>query len=114
VDERRVEIPEWTPDELRRALEDPGRRVVLLDVRTAAEFAHGSLPGALSMPLDEIDERCGEIPPDAEVVCLCPDGERAAVAVVLLRSLGVPRAALLAGGLRALGLAGEEDEGEEP
>lgn len=108
-----VAIPEWTAEELARALADGARSVFLLDVRTEAEFAQGSLPGARSMPLDQIDERHGEIPADAEVVCLCPDGERAAVAVVLLRAAGHMKAALLAGGLRSMGIETDVDVGEE-
>lgn len=102
-------IEEWSAAALERALADPARTVVLLDVRTAGEFAQGSLPGAVSMPLDEIDARHGELGPEAEVVCLCPDGERAAVAAVILRSLGHRHAVLLAGGLDAVGIATDPD-----
>jgi rhodanese-related sulfurtransferase len=102
-------IEEWPLDVLERAVADPGRTVVLLDVRTPGEYLQGSLPGAVSMPLDEIDARHGELPADAEIVCLCPDGERSAVAAVILRSLGHPRSVLLSGGLGAAGI--ETDEG---
>ena len=105
-------IDEWPPAALEQALADRARHVVLLDVRMPGEFQQGSLPGALSMPLDEIDARHGELAPDAEVVCLCPDGERAAVAVVMLRALGHRHAALLAGGLRAVGIDTDGDSAE--
>jgi DNA-binding transcriptional ArsR family regulator/rhodanese-related sulfurtransferase len=45
--------------------------VVVLDVRPADEFAAGHLDGAVSIPLAEIADRLGEIPPDAEVVAYC-------------------------------------------
>lgn len=104
-------IEEWEPAVFERVLADPARRVVLVDVRSPGEFAQGSLPGARNMPLDEIDKRHGELAADAELVCLCPDGERAAVAVVILRSLGHPHVALLAGGLSAVGIETDADVG---
>jgi rhodanese-related sulfurtransferase len=82
---------------------------VLLDVRTPGEFAQGSLPGAVNMPLDELDTRHGELEEDAEIVCLCPDGERSAVAVVILRHLGHDRVALLHGGLEGMGIVTDPD-----
>lgn len=103
-------ITEWSAAEVEAALADPARRVVLLDVRTPGEFMQGSLPGAVSMPLDEIDARHGELLADAEIVCLCPDGERAAVAVVILRFLGHARAVLLAGGLESMGIETDRDD----
>jgi DNA-binding transcriptional ArsR family regulator/rhodanese-related sulfurtransferase len=45
--------------------------VVVLDVRPADEFVAGHLDGAVSIPLAEIADRLGEIPPDADVVAYC-------------------------------------------
>lgn len=104
-----MRIPEWSAAALADALADPGRRIYLLDVRTEAEYAQGSAAGAHNMPLDTIDGRHGEIPGDVEVVCLCPDGERSAVAVVLLAAAGHRSVALLAGGLSSLGIATDPD-----
>ena len=69
-------------DEYRR------RGVTLVDVRTAAEFARGSLPGAINIPVDELRERRDEI--DAgEVVVFCQVGQRGHVAAQLLSRGGV-------------------------
>ncbi len=46
-------------------------QVVVLDVRPGDEYAAGHLPGALSIPLDELAERISEIPADVEVVAYC-------------------------------------------
>ncbi|RPF26733.1 ArsR/SmtB family transcription factor [Georgenia muralis] len=54
---------------LLRADRDAG--VVVLDVRPAAEFAAGHLPGAVHIPLEELVERLGELPTDREVVAYC-------------------------------------------
>jgi rhodanese-related sulfurtransferase len=45
--------------------------VVVLDVRPAPEFAAGHIPGAWSVPPDEVDSHLRELPEDAEVVAYC-------------------------------------------
>jgi rhodanese-related sulfurtransferase len=45
--------------------------VVVLDVRPAEEYAAGHIPGAISIPVDELAERVAELPNDAEVVAYC-------------------------------------------
>jgi rhodanese-related sulfurtransferase/DNA-binding transcriptional ArsR family regulator len=45
--------------------------MTVVDVRPAEEFAEGHFPGAISIPLDELEEREGEIPGDARVVLYC-------------------------------------------
>jgi len=45
--------------------------VVVLDVRPAGEYEAGHIAGARSIPLDELEARLEEIPPDAEVVAYC-------------------------------------------
>ncbi|WP_037832653.1 ArsR/SmtB family transcription factor [Streptomyces sp. NRRL F-4474] len=45
--------------------------VVVLDVRPAEEYAAGHIPGAISIPVDELAERVAELPDDAGVVAYC-------------------------------------------
>ncbi len=45
--------------------------VVILDVRPAAEFAAGHVPGALSVPLDQLDEALARLPRRARIVAYC-------------------------------------------
>jgi rhodanese-related sulfurtransferase/DNA-binding HxlR family transcriptional regulator len=45
--------------------------VVLVDVRPAEEFDAGHIDGALSIPLDELDERLAELPAASEIVAYC-------------------------------------------
>jgi rhodanese-related sulfurtransferase len=44
---------------------------VLIDVRPAEEFDAGHIEGAVSIPLDELDERLEELPVDSEIVAYC-------------------------------------------
>lgn len=45
--------------------------VTVLDVRPLEEYRAGHIPGALSVPLNELDRRMAELPPDREVVAYC-------------------------------------------
>ena len=71
---------------------------LLLDVRTPAEFAHGALPGALNIPLDDLRERYTELP-DVPVIVYCQVGQRGHTATVFLRERGL-KAVNLDGGYR--------------
>jgi rhodanese-related sulfurtransferase/DNA-binding transcriptional ArsR family regulator len=45
--------------------------VTILDVRPEDEFALGHLPGALNIPLRELEARLGELHPKQEIVAYC-------------------------------------------
>lgn len=66
-------------------------RAVLLDVRPSREHQSGSVPGAISVPLDAIDAVTSKLPADAEVVTMCrgPFCCWAEVAASRLRARGV-------------------------
>ena len=57
-----------TRDELLRRA-DSGTTV--LDVRPHEEYAAGHIPGAISVPLDELPDRLAELPADQEIVAYC-------------------------------------------
>jgi rhodanese-related sulfurtransferase len=81
--------------------------VIVLDVRPAAEYTAGHIPGAVSIPLGELSQRLAELPADTEVVAYCrgPYCVFAHDAVRLLRANG--RAARrLAGGMPEWRLGG--------
>lgn len=78
-------------------LEDYRRRgYELLDVRTAREFARGSIPDSINIPLDELRERIGEIR-SHDIIVSCQVGLRGHTAALLLTELGF-NAANLDGG----------------
>jgi rhodanese-related sulfurtransferase/predicted transcriptional regulator len=84
------EVEAMSRDELRKRL---GRNeVVLVDVRPAEEFDAGHIDGAVSIPLDELDDRLAELPAGSEIVAYCR-GEFCAYAheaVRALRAAGKP------------------------
>jgi len=58
-----------TRNELLASLRDG--MVTLLDVRPEDEFALGHLPGALNLPLTELEQRLSELPRDQEIIAYC-------------------------------------------
>jgi rhodanese-related sulfurtransferase len=85
----RDELEPVSREELARRLRD-GEDLVVLDVRPAAEYAAGHLPGAVSIPVGELRRRLAELPGDREVVAYCrgPYCAFAHEAVALLRQEG--------------------------
>jgi rhodanese-related sulfurtransferase len=76
----------------------------VLDVRTAEEYAHGHLPGALNVPVDRIAFRAADLPA-GQVLTVCSLGNRSWRAAQLLANAG--REALsLTGGTKAWAAAG--------
>lgn len=65
--------------------------VTVLDVRPAAEFAAGHLPGAVNIPIDQLEKRLGELPRRKEVIAYCrgPYCLMSFEAVQLLRKKGL-------------------------
>ena len=86
--ERRDTLEPIAPEELRRRLE--AGDVTLVDVRPADEFAAGHIPGALSVPVEELPDRIRELPKRKEIVAYCrgPYCVYAVTAVELLRQRG--------------------------
>jgi rhodanese-related sulfurtransferase/DNA-binding transcriptional ArsR family regulator len=75
-------------DELWRRAEEGA--VTVIDVRPAEEYAGGHLPGAISIPLDQLAERLADLPTGGEVVAYCrgPYCVLSYAAVRLLRDHG--------------------------
>lgn len=61
---------------------------VLVDVRSAAEFAGGNAPGSVNIPLGELGSRLHEIPSSAPVVLCCASGTRSGMAKRMLKKNG--------------------------
>src|SRR5262245_53275592 len=61
----------------------------LLDVRSPQEYAGGHLPGAVNIPVQEIDRRLAEVGPrDGELILYCRSGHRSGRAAEILRAHG--------------------------
>lgn len=73
---------------------------LLLDVRTKEEFATGSLPDAVNIPLDELRDRMSELPQDRFIYVFCAVGLRGYLAYRILTQNGYDKVYNLSGGLK--------------
>ena len=62
--------------------------ITVLDVRPADAYTRGSVPGAVSIPLAEVEERMEELPKEKPVYVLCHTGEWSVDAVYELEAAG--------------------------
>jgi rhodanese-related sulfurtransferase len=92
-----AEVPEVDVPTLTGVLEGGAR---LVDVRTPDEYVGGHVPGATSLPLDELGARHTELPSEEDVYVICQVGARSAAAVTALNRAGY-RTINVAGGTTA-------------
>ena len=45
--------------------------VIVLDVRPSEEYRAGHIPGAMSVPIDQLEQRLADLPADKEIVAYC-------------------------------------------
>ncbi|MBI5276963.1 MAG: rhodanese-like domain-containing protein [Burkholderiales bacterium] len=61
--------------------------VLLVDVRDAREFARGTIQGAVSLPINELEKQVATLPNDRPVVFLCGTGARSGEAYDMVKLL---------------------------
>lgn len=106
---RKLRVARITPDELQQRLLSP-EKPLLVDLRHSMELnaEPHTIPGAVRMDPEELEEAFESIPRDREIVlfCSCPNEASSAQMALQLRRLGITRIRPLAGGL-----AGWRDRG---
>lgn len=65
-------------------------KVQLIDIRFTEEYAAWKVGPSKNIPLNELPKRLAEIDKKKIVVTACPHKDRAAIAMVYLRSKGIP------------------------
>lgn len=88
----RVRVIQW------RDVAALGDETLRIDVRTHDEFAMGSIPGFVNIPLDELREHLGELPRERPVVVSCAVGLRGYLASRILAQHGFRDVRNLSGG----------------
>jgi rhodanese-related sulfurtransferase len=103
------EPPTVTPEQLSKQLasDDPP---LVLDVRTDGEWEAGHIPGAMHIPLGEMQTRRDEVPMDRDVVVHCQVAPRARQAEKMLIMVGHENVYHLEGGYSAWHEAGLPSE----
>ncbi|MGY0692713.1 rhodanese-like domain-containing protein [Virgibacillus sp. FSP13] len=74
-------------EELHNKIEE-GTSIFILDVREPAEFVFGHIPGAVNIPLGELEARLNEITKDKEIHVICRTGNRSDLAAQKLTKKG--------------------------
>lgn len=87
--------------------------VVLIDVRTPAEFAEARLPGALNAPLGTFDPASIPIEAERETILYCGSSRRSGIAATQLSEYLGTTVRHLEGGIRAWTEAGFETISDE-
>ncbi|MBI2000590.1 MAG: MBL fold metallo-hydrolase [candidate division NC10 bacterium] len=96
-------VPEIDVD----ALESRPPDAVVLDVREPEEYAHGHVPGAISLPQADLASRLDEVPRDRPVITLCEHGIRSLRAAQFLLQMGIDPVTSVKGGTAAWRAAGK-------
>jgi rhodanese-related sulfurtransferase len=93
-------------------LGEPPDGVVILDVRTEAEYASGHVPDAVNIPHDELAARLAELGAEtsAPIVVYCERGGRATAAEGVLLDAGYANVLHLEGDMSAWRASGRPTE----
>lgn len=86
-----------TPSEVnqKRASEE---EIAVLDVREKEEWKEGHIPGAIHIPLGQLQERINEVPRTCPIAVTCASGQRSSSAVSLLQREGFQDVENIVGG----------------
>ena len=101
-------VKQMTSSELSAALRSASVSVV--DVRGAAEWSAGHLPGVPNIPLGYLVDHIGQLPTDRPLVLHCQGGGRSAIAASVLHAHGLTNVVNLAGGYSGWEAAGNPVE----
>lgn len=99
---KRVRVVSW------REINDRSRDTVLIDVRTADEFALGSIAGAINIPVDDLRNRMGALSKKIPIILFCAVGLRGYLAYRILDQNGFMQIANLSGGYKTYSTATSE------
>jgi rhodanese-related sulfurtransferase/TusA-related sulfurtransferase len=74
-------------EELQKKVEN-NEKILILDVREEAEYAFGHIPGAINIPLGELEQHIDELDKDEEIYVICRTGNRSDLAAQQLTAKG--------------------------
>ncbi len=83
----------------REMLEVDTNKVALIDVRTVEEYASGTIPGAINIPVDDLRDRLSELPTDRPIWLFCGVGLRGYLASNILKARDYKEVRNLIGGI---------------
>jgi sulfur-carrier protein adenylyltransferase/sulfurtransferase len=94
------EITTLAPDKVKAILDkDKKGEFLLLDVRQPEEYEAGHIPGAMLIPLGELEARREELERGKKIITYCRSGHRSMAAAIALCGLGFKDVHSLEGGI---------------
>jgi len=75
------------------------QEVVFVDVRTVEEYKQGHVPGAVLLPLAELENRIDEVTKEKKVFIICRSGNRSGKANIILQKNGFVNTYSVHGGM---------------
>jgi rhodanese-related sulfurtransferase len=102
---RAAEAPQISVQTLKQLMDRKDTNYVLIDVRTSEEYSDAHIPGAVSIPLTEIEAGTGitklkTLAAGHQVITYCTAGKRSNKALEVLREAGI-QGSNVNGGIRA-------------
>ncbi len=92
---------EVTVQEMKRALENPGLGIRVIDVREPDEYEIARINGVPLLPLSQLEQRFTELDPNAQYYLHCKSGVRSMKALRFLRERGFKYVKSVRGGITA-------------
>lgn len=71
-----------------RILKENPSQIVVIDVRDEKDVKKGTFPGALNIPVGDIEKKLGSLPKDKPIVFTCSTGARSGEAYDTVKMLG--------------------------
>lgn len=99
-----------TPEELQKQQE--AGNAAILDVREPAEYTFGHIPGAVNIPLGELEQRAEELDTDKEWYVICRTGSRSDLAAQQLTEKGFSNVTNVVPGMTKWNGTTEQTKGE--
>lgn len=107
VEEARLDVEEITIQQF-SDLQERQPTLLILDVREAAEFSQGHIPGALSLPRGSLELAVADIKlphlsayREKTALVVCDDGTRSLLAAFTLQQMGFDSVYVLQGGMQS-------------
>jgi rhodanese-related sulfurtransferase len=92
----------FTVNDLRQVLKQSPENLVMVDVRNPEEFAEQHIPGAINIPLVELESHIKDLAGKGKIITVCTKGGgRSEEAAIFLELKGIEGATYLCGGTKA-------------
>jgi rhodanese-related sulfurtransferase len=86
-------------DKFQKEINESKEKLLVIDVREVDEYNSGYIPGAINIPLSQLNTRINEIPKDKDIYLYCRSGNRSKQAAKVLMREGFYELTHLQGGM---------------